>query len=305
MVLKDDGFQLPTPLAKRAVRTAEMLLEWLSDTANELPSTAFASSFVDSLNTCFQPFTVKTVRSGREKMWENYYKLRSSDNFKTKWTTFLNDSVGSVACPIFYQYVTDCIMEVLIKQYFPVDTTSEPDVASLTYEEANALRYTAGYVIRALRKKIEGSAHPLLEELVLCLVDMEEKEGTGHESEDWTNLIDRGALKHISDSTYMLFLCIELELRKHLRDGCASEKSGVREKAVESILENEDMLFYWSLVSVDWEEEESKVLLKKIVEHWVTLRGFSFTGAFLEMYKRNNKKSVQKSKGLRKKLQTE
>ena len=33
----------------------------------------------------------------------------------------------------------------------------------------------------------------------------------------------------------------------------------MREKAVESILENEDMLFYWSLVSVDWEEEESKV----------------------------------------------
>ena len=112
----------------------------------------------------------------------------------------MNDSVGSVACPIFYQYVTNCIMEVLIKQYFPVDTTtSEPDVASLTYEEANALRYTAGYVIRAFRKKIEGSAHPLLEELVLCLVDMEEKEGTGHESEDWTNLTDRNCA-----NTYMM-----------------------------------------------------------------------------------------------------
>ena len=89
----------------------------------------------------------------------------------------------------------------------------------------------------------------------------EEKEGTGHESEDWTNLTDRGALKHSSDSTHMLFQCMELELRKHLRDGCASEKSGVREKAVESILEDED----WSLVSVDWEEEESEVLLKKML----------------------------------------
>ena len=39
-----------------------------------------------------------------------------------------------------------------------------------------------------------------------------------------------------------------------------------------------------------------------IIEHWVTVRGFSFTSAFLEKYKQASKESVQKSKGIRKNL---
>ena len=57
--------------------------------------------------------------------------------------------------------------EVLIKEHFPIEMAcSEQKLASLDYEEANALRYTAGYVIRALQKKIERSAYTLMEEHV-------------------------------------------------------------------------------------------------------------------------------------------
>jgi len=67
-----------------------------------------------------------------------------------------------------------------------------------------------------------------MEELVLCLVEMEEKEVTEHESEVWTNTVDRGGLKHISNMTYMLFMSMELELRKQLHSGCASEELGMK-----------------------------------------------------------------------------
>ena len=53
------------------------------------------------------------------------------------------------------------------------------------------------------------------------------------------------------------------------------------------------------MISADWEEAEA-VLLQMIIEHWVTVRGFSYASAFLEKYKRANKKTVQKSKGTRK-----
>ena len=56
---------------------------------------------------------------------------------------------------------------------------------------------------------------------------------------------------------------------------------------IEKIAKAEDVLFYWSMVSVNWEEEESTELLQKIIEYWVTVRGFSFAGAFLEKYKQN------------------
>ncbi len=53
---------------------------------------------------------------------------------------------------------------------------------ALTYEEANVLRYTAGYVCRSVRKKLEAAKHPLMEELMLALVDM--CEGSEEEEED-------------------------------------------------------------------------------------------------------------------------
>ena len=65
------------------------------------------------------------------------------------------------------------------------------------------------------------------------------------------------------------------------------------------------MLFYWSIISVNWEEETAEVLLCMIVEHWITLRGVSTASALIEKYKQQSKKNVQKSKGVRKRLQTE
>ena len=87
-------------------------------------------------------------------------------------------------------------------------------VLPIDYIEANAIRYVASYVVRAVKKKCMRSAHPLKEQIVLCLCDMEEDIGkiisscniilldvfilfltilTGseeidHESEDWTEV---------------------------------------------------------------------------------------------------------------------
>ena len=70
------------------------------------------------------------------------------------------------------------------------------------------------------------------------------------------------------------------------------------------VIENDDeAAFYWSMISANWEMEESQALLQLIINHWITLRGFSLTGAFMEKYKQHNKRPLQKSKGLRKCLQ--
>jgi len=109
---------------------------------------------------------------------------------------FLHNSINHDACPIFYQFVGDAIMEMLIKQRFPLKTVQE--------EKKNAVRYTAGYVINALLTKIPRSAHPLKNELALCLMEIVEDAPTADmdESEEWTMAIDRGGLKHIDDNTY-------------------------------------------------------------------------------------------------------
>lgn len=104
-------------------------------------------------------------------MWENLFKLRASEKFKACWSSFLFESIGVPACPIFFQYVVDCMFTVLIKQLYHFDKAGENIDVQLNYEEKNALRYTAGYVIKTLIKKLKHSAHPLKEEMSCCLLE--------------------------------------------------------------------------------------------------------------------------------------
>ena len=70
------------------------------------------------------------------------------------------------------------------------DTLSSTEQPSITEQELNALRYAAGYIPRALSKKLK-SAHPLKDGMQLCLLDLlndgDEQKGAAKE---WINLIE-------------------------------------------------------------------------------------------------------------------
>ena len=87
-----------------------------------------------------------------------------------------------------------------------------------------------------------------------------------------------------------------------LQNICTTHSAGSKAALVESIATDEDVLFYWSITSAKWEEKEEQILLRMIIDLWVTVRGFSFAKSMLEMYKQAQKKSVLKSKGVRKQL---
>ena len=55
----------------------------------------------------------------------------------------------------------------------------------LNYEQ-NALRYTAGYIVNTLIKKLKHSAHPFKEEMMCCLIEMDgaEEKDTVHATEE-------------------------------------------------------------------------------------------------------------------------
>ena len=169
-LLQDDGFNIPTLPATTAVRCAKEFLEWLS--VNPESAVVFEYNLVHLLRGCFR--TYRSVQVGREKMWESFYKLTSSDSFGDMWKRLLIAN-NIEPTPIFYQYITDTIMNTIIKEKFPVKLAAAKEIKSLDYEELNAVRYVAGYVIRALTKKLLRSAHPLKEEMVDCLDEMIER----------------------------------------------------------------------------------------------------------------------------------
>ena len=62
--------------------------------------------------------------------------------------------------------------------------------------------------------------------------------------------------------------------------------------------EGKQRLFLWSIISSSWDSDCSSELLDKIVKLWVTLRGFSLCGAWMEAYRVANKKATQKAKAI-------
>ena len=298
-VLKDNGFRIESASASAALHAAKELSEWMSNPENIPATVAFSEQLTTTLQLAIAKHPVN--RCEREKVWGSFHKLRCSEAFKAEWEGFLHRSTTIRPDPTFYQYVVGVIFKQILKLHCQiVGSARTQEDCHLSYEDKNAVRYAAGYVPRALAKKLRKSAHPLKEELTLCLFELVDDADDSHdESQDWVNMIDRGGLKHVNNTTYMVFASMELVVRRYIQPKMpANFKQDTKDHA----LRDEDVLFYWAMVSADWEEEESRALLSMIVDLWITIRGFSFASTWMEKYKIAHQKAVQKSKGLRKQL---
>ena len=62
-----------------------------------------------------------------------------------------------------------------------------------------------------------------------------------------------------------------------------------------SVAQDEDVLFYWSMNSVDISEKSHSVeLLSSVISLWVTIRGFSIASTWMEEYKQAAKTTKAK-----------
>ena len=55
-------------------------------------------------------------------------------------------------------------------------------------------------------------------------------------------------------------------------------------------------MFYWFIATADFEiddEQVHKMLLKMIVELYITMRGFSYASEWMEKFKKSTKQSTQ------------
>ena len=298
-VLEDDSFKISSSVVKSARQTAASLLEWCDKTENKAIISKFMKYVTDKLSEAVKSSSTK--RFNKEKIWQRYFTLRSSNEFIQKWKWFLVQA-ELPATPVLFQHSTDLLFQSIIKETYQVKNSDNPNEdISMTDDEKNVLHYVAGYVCRHLRKKIERSSHPFKEELVKGDSDDDDEDmGT---VEEWTNIIDRGGLWH---TTYSFFLAIEEEIRHHLP--LLQSSGSHKHHHSKSITSSEDVLFHWLITTADFEIEDSDVheeLLTRIVELYVTIRCYAFATVSMEKFKQNHKKSTQRSKPLRTVVQGE
>ena len=65
---------------------------------------------------------------------------------------------------------------------------------------------------------------------------------------------------------------------------------------------DEDVMYVWSKITNEVEKEASVYLFNRILDLYFAIRGNRFAQSVMEQYKRSEKRSVQKSKGIRKKI---
>ena len=81
-------------------------------------------------------------------------------------------------------------------------------------------------------------------------------------------------------------------------------KKGFTSRLEDNVKQDVDVLFWWKILRavVNVENDAASELLPEVVQLYVVVGGFAFTSKWMEQYEVNNKKNLQKSKGLRKKL---
>ena len=275
---------------------------------NEDVGVIFCGKMVALLRTCFVAVHQRREELARETAMTRFHSVLIRE-LPTLWMGLFSDlSLGSVP-PLLLQSVNRNVFEQMMVEHFakPVEasrSSSAAELPTMNSEEENALRYVSGYVALKLMRQYEKKEDEKAMQFVECLSNMAVVgvESTFYEyTKEWIAAIDRGGLFHINDSAYHLFRAIEEKTRQILPRHLANPLNS-RDALLEEIKGNEDVLFYWSMLSIDIHSpEDADELLKSVIQLWVTIRGYSLTAAWFEEYKKAHH-STSKKKALRKDL---
>ncbi len=315
--LKDESFSIDSPLVTSSRHSASQLLVWIERNENKEKLELVLTPIFQQLEEAFQS-TARSIQTRREKMWGQYHTIRTSDHFVQSWILLFNEA-GTQALPTLFQHLTHLIFKEMILIHFPISELPQPMTSesppTMPYQQANAIRYVAGYVCRAVRKKIQASNSLLEQKVLLAIWELledddpvnssssdEEKQPT---SSDWVESVNRGGLLRVTDNAYLVFARIEAVVQTHFTvSKLTSITDGLKDELIRHVVSDDEVQFLWSMVSADMSEEVSEELLKKIANLWITIWGHSFSKCYVEMYKQRQKKITSRSKGFRKELFT-
>ncbi len=311
---EDEGFRLlPSHVARTGLSSSEAILKWtitVNSTLVEKASTDIFQVLKKLLTT--QPST----KARREKVWVGLFNYVKSEKYDLSWSSITKHAKTEVS-PTLYYFVTNYMLNELLQKMHPAaanhDTQAEnfsSEFTSLSRDEEAALSYIGGYLVRAVTKKVKKSPEgPNKKDLLLALDKLHENPDEIHEESnneeekepDWLSLCNRGGLYLVRTEFQNFLLSTELIVKKLSTN---IENMQIYERIKSEVKKDEDVLLWWeilcSIVMID--NDTSRLLFELIIQHYLVVRGFSTTARWLETYKIKQKKNIQKSKGLRKKI---
>ena len=123
------------------------------------------------------------------------------------WDALFKDLSCSVSkadeVALLTQHINEKLFERVVTQQATVEP-SEVEVPPLSENEANVLRYAAGYVPFVLKKKLSNRPE-FIKFLSTLAVEGEQSDYLGY-TRRWVDLVDRGGLFRVNDQLYTFFV---------------------------------------------------------------------------------------------------
>ena len=317
-ILKLEELQKDTAITTNIVACIHRLLTL--DQENNGHLERLVAAMQDAFNRMLQSVQqYRLVSTRREKLWVLFHRFSLEDGIEICKSC---DVALNLSAPeTFWQLMLE-------KEFLKVVTASEQAQASssslqrltskstsarqLSIVEENAVRYTAGYIIRKLEKKY---SQKMTQENIECLRALREMAGklstrntsSYSESSKWSRLTDRGGLYHVEDVVFELFITLELITDEELTAIFTAKGKGiekVKKEKLSWICDDEDVQFLWCMVSSTTIESDEvrQCLLKEIAYLWITTRGHSKAQKIKEDHKKAKGKGVKGKHSLRKEL---
>ena len=154
--MSNQSFHIPVEPAVTGLGVAKSVLKWASKEENKPIFAEFERSVMAELHLCLGdcPKDMRFFQTKRIELCRSYHLLRVSEKFTTSWRDFLR-KVECASVPSFYKEVTDVLFEDMLKTMYPLPTSDMQSVTEdINYEDANVVRYVAGYVYRKVAAKI-------------------------------------------------------------------------------------------------------------------------------------------------------
>ena len=122
VVLQDESFKIKTPAVIKAREAAEKFLAWCL--LNTVKTDVFCKQLMQSLQTVISNSAKKSFTYSKEKLWREFYLMRSSKAFIKNWQDFLPTTAPPVE-PVLYQHLTDLIFKSLLHKHFKIEYLDE------------------------------------------------------------------------------------------------------------------------------------------------------------------------------------
>ena len=229
-----DELKKDTTVTRSVLASAQTMIE-LQQQGNEHIMTLM-SNIRRSYSAMFdQVHKYKLPTSKRYNLWVLFHSFSLNEGYHM--CIDCDKALNLNASEMFWQLLLEKEFIRLVIDFF--SQTVSPTLGICTSKEfqftnieENAIRYTAGYVIRKTELKYSKQK---TQEGIQCTTALREMGGilstrlsaSTHHSMEWTAIVDCGGLYHIEDIAYYLFVALELVADKKLTDLLNKKGQGI------------------------------------------------------------------------------